>query len=320
MRRALQVVSVVCSWLVAFVATGQCRWEAASASLHFSDALWTGSRFVGLGSDANCPFVALSATGIDWTVTTRYSAMQRGLLAWDGHELLGILAPKAWASPDAVIWTEFTTNLGVVQPTFLTWAGDRFFAYRPPVFWGAGSFLMSADGAQWSMVHALLAEVRAVTHTGSQYVAVGGPGPYVGTSPDGISWTAQELPASVGAYPYLNDVKWNGRLLVAAGKDGLIATSDNGTTWNSQDSGVSVSLYSVAVTPDGFVCGGENGTLLTSQYGVTWRPEPTPTKAVIVHLVAGGYRTLAIDGNSRLFVRSCEPLRRIRRHLSRLPE
>ena len=118
MRRALQVVSVVCSWLVAFVATGQCRCRRRQAlSLHFSGALWTGSRFVGLGSDANGPFVALSATGIDWTVTTRYHAMQRGLLAWDGRELLGILAPKAWASPDAVIWTEFTTNLGVVQPT-----------------------------------------------------------------------------------------------------------------------------------------------------------------------------------------------------------
>jgi hypothetical protein len=107
---------------------------------------------------------------------------------------------------------------------------------------------------------------------------------------------------------------------VAAGYDGLIVTSENGMTWTSQDSGVSVWLYSVAVTPDGFVCGGENGTLLTSHDGVTWRPEPTPTKAVIVHLVAGGSRTLAIDGNSRLFVRSCGPRPAIRRHLSRLPE
>jgi hypothetical protein len=319
MNRPLQVVSVVCFWLVAFVATGQCRWEAASASLHFSNALWTGSRFVALGSDAGGFFVAVSATGLDWTVTARYGEAAPGLLAWDGHELLGISAPKAWTSPDAVIWTDVTTDLGVVQPTFLTWAGDRFFAYRPPVFWGSGSFLMSADGAQWSMVDRPLPEVRAVTHTGSQYIAVGGPGPYVGTSPDGISWTAQSLPSSVGTYSYLNDVKWNGRLLVAAGKDGLIATSNDGTTWDTQASGVSGWLYSVAVTPNGFLCGGDGGTLLTSQDGVTWSPEPTPTEVVIVHLVAGGYRTLAIDGNSRLFVRSCEPLRRIRRHLSSRP-
>jgi photosystem II stability/assembly factor-like uncharacterized protein len=169
------------------------------------------------------------------------------------------------------------------------------------------------------MVDRPVAEVRAVTYTGSQYVAVGDPEPYVGTSPDGISWTVQALPAAVGAYPYLDDVTWNGQLLVAVGYDGLIVTSDNGTTWTSQDSGVSVWLYSVAVTPDGFVCGGENGTLLASHDGVTWRPEPTPTKAAIIHVVAGGYRTLAIDGNNRLFVRSCEALRRIRRHLSRFP-
>jgi photosystem II stability/assembly factor-like uncharacterized protein len=108
-------------------------------------------------------------------------------------------------------------------------------------------------------------------------------------------------------------------LLVAAGKDGLIVTSNDGTTWTQEESGVSGWLYSVAVTPDGFLCGGEAATLLTSHDGITWSSEPAPTGATIMHLIAGGYRTLAIDGNGRLFVRSCEPLRRIRRHLSRRP-
>jgi len=310
---------LVCSWLIAVAATGQCRWEATSASLHFSEAVWTGSRFVGLGQDAGGAFVAASVKGTDWTVTARYSEPPSGLLAWNGHELLGIIAPRAWTSPDAVTWTELTTDLGYLQPTFLTWARDKFFAYRPPLWWGAGNFLISADGAQWSLVNAPLAEERAVTHTGSQYVAVGGPQPCVGTSPDAITWTAQPLPATVGAYPYLNDVTWDGRLLVAAGNDGLIVTSPDGTAWTSQDSGVSASLHAVAVTPDGFVCGGENGTLLTSRDGVNWRQEAAPTQVLIVHLIAGGSSTLAIDANARLFARSCEARRMIRRHLTRLP-
>jgi len=311
---------LVCSWLIAVAAMGQCRWEPANASATFSTAVWTGSRFVGLGWDTDGYFVAVSPTGIDWTVTTRYTG--GGLLAWNGHELMGIIAPNLWTSPDAVTWTEVTTDWDYLQPVFLTWAGERFFAFVPPLWWGGGALMSSADGADWSQVTAPveLAEVGGVVFTGSQYVAVGGEGPWVYTSPDAISWTSQPLPAAVGDTPYLRAVTWNGRLLVAVGDNGLIVTSPDGTTWTLQESGVSVGLDSVAVTSDGFVCSGDNGTLLMSHDGVTWQPEAAPTQNVIFQLIAAGSNTLAIDDTNHVFVRSCEERTTIRRHLSRPPE
>ena len=283
-------------------------------------AVWTGSHFVTLGWDTSGQLVATSETGLDWTVALRFSLPSNPMLAWDGRELFAMMPPQVWRGLDAVTWIEVPTDFGNLNPRFLTFAGDRFFAFCPPFLWGAGQLKASPDGKHWSIVEQpRLGDVFQVISTGSLYVAVGGPNPWVDTSRDTVSWSAQLLPPAGGAYPYLHDVAWDGRSLVAVGMSGLIVTSSDGLVWSVQSSGVSTSLYAVATTTDGFVCGGEGGTLLASADAMLWRSEGVPTQSTIVRLVAAGHRTLAVTSDGSVLVRTCEQLHRPRRHLVHLP-
>ena len=320
MRPALRVAWLACPCLVAVAASAQCRWEVPDVSLRIGTAVWTGSRFVAVGWDASGQLVATSSTGIDWTVVLRFSLPSEPQLAWDGREFLAIMPPLAWRSPDGVTWIEVPTDFGYLNPRFLTFAGDRFFAFCPPFLWGAGELKASQDGQHWSVVEQpRLGDVFRVIYTGSLFVAVGGPNPWVDTSPDAVSWSAQPLPPAVGAYPYLDDVAWDGRSLVAVGMSGLIVTSPDGLVWSVQNSGVLSSLYAVARTTDGFVCGGEGGTVLASADGTLWRTESVPTQSIVVRLVAAGERTLAVTSDGSVLVRTCEQLHRPRRHLLHSP-
>jgi hypothetical protein len=313
-------VLLACPCLVAVVASAQCRWEAPSGSLRIGNAVWTGSRFVAVGRDASGQLVATSATGIDWTVVLRFSLPSLPMLAWDGRQFLALIPGQAWRGVDAATWIEVPTDFGYLEPRFFTFAADRFFAFEPPLWWGAGELWASQDGEHWSIVQQpRLGDVFRVIYTGSLFVAIGGPNPWVDTSPDAVSWSAQSLPPEAGAFPYLYDVAWNGRAVVAGGKDGLIVTSLDGLVWSVQSSGVSASLYAVAATSDGFVCGGEGGTVLTSADGALWRPETVPTQSTIVSLVAAGTRTLAVTSDGSVLVRTCEPVHRLSRHLGHSP-
>ncbi len=320
MRILVKAVFSTCGWVLALPVLGQCRWTMPTAPLNLATAVWSGSQFVALGGDTGGKVVAVSTTGTDWTVTARYhDETHSQLLAWNGHELLGILAPQAWTSPDAVTWTLVTQSLWVVQPTFLTWAGDRYFAWVPPLWWGAGLLWSSVDGQHWTTATRPMAQVFRVAYTGTAFVAVGGYSPSVATSLDGNSWTGQPLPASVGSSAALSDVVWNGHLLVAVGLNGLIVTSTDGVAWRLEDSRASSSLYAVTATPDGFVTGGQDGTILASPDGVSWHRELTPTQGLILQLVTGGGRTLAIVAGDHFLVRSCESTPVVRRHVPRLP-
>jgi hypothetical protein len=311
-KRCAVAVGALGLWLGASVAVAQCRWQpaATNGTTAFFSVVWAGSRFVGVGWDGTENVVATSPDGVAWAVTAR--DVPPGRLAWNGSELLGVFSPSAWTSTDAVGWTQITTDLGALQPQLFTSAGGRFFAWVPPLWWGAGSFYTSADGGRWSYLDS--EKVNGIVFTGSQYVAVGDSS--TGTSPDGLSWSWAPLPAAGGGFDGLNEVAWNGRFLVAVGQNGAVETSPDGTTWTSRTSGVSAELNAVAVTPDGFICGGAQGTVLTSQDGVTWRPEAAPLTNWVYHLVGAGSRTLAVDSYGNTFVRSCLATPRVRRHLA----
>lgn len=320
MKLVLNAVWLACYWLAPLTASAQCRWEAPNVSLHLGTAAWTGSQFVAVGWDGSDHLVATSATGTDWSVILRFSLPSVPMLAWDGREFLAMLPPQAWRGLDAATWIEVPTDFGYVNPRFLAFAKDRFFAFSPPAFFGAGTLKVSEDGQHWSIVdQPRLGEVTDVIYAGGLFVAVGGPNPWVDTSLDAVSWSAQPLPPAVGPYPYLDEVAWNGRSLVAVGMSGLIVTSPDGLAWSAQSSGVQASLYAVASTTDGFVCAGERGTVLASPDGTLWRTEDVPTQAMIVRLITAGERTLALTADGGVLVRTCEALHRPGRHLVHPP-
>lgn len=320
MRSALESACCACGCLIAVAASAQCRWEAPSIPIRLTTAVWTGPQFVALGWDAHGQLVATSATGIDWTTALRFSLISVPMLAWDGRELLAMMPPQAWRGIDPVTWMEVPTDFGSINPLRLTFAGDRFFAPIPYSLWGRGGLKASQDGQNWQLLEQpLVGGVSQVIHTGNLYVAVGGPNPCVATSPDAVAWSAQSLPPAVGPNPYLDDVAWNSRSLVAVGMNGLIVTSPDGSVWSVQSSGVAASLYAVVSSPDGFVCAGEGGTVLASADGTLWRAESAPTQSLIVTLVAAGDRTLALTSDGGVLVRTCEQVHRPRNHLGRSP-
>ena len=315
-RRRLVGAGALGLWLSAAVAAAQCQWQpaATNGTIAFFSVVRAGSSFVGVGWDGTENVVATSPDGVAWTVTAH--DVPPGMLAWNGSELLGLFSPNGWTSTDASSWTQITTDLGPQQPSLLTSAGGRFFAYVPPLWWGAGSFRTSSGGSDWSYLDSQ--EVNGIVFTGSRYVAVGDS--WTGTSPDGLSWSWAPLPATTEGFNGLKDVAWNGRMLVAVGQNGAVETSRDGTTWTSRTSGVSAELNAVAATQDAFICGGAEGTVLTSPDGATWRLEATPLTNWVYHLVAAGSKTLAVDSYGNTFVRSCQEAPRVRRHLAPVTE
>ncbi|MGC8905804.1 MAG: hypothetical protein ACP5OL_11985, partial [Thermus sp.] len=77
------------------------------------------------------------------------------------------------------------------------------------------------------------------------------------TSPDGVTWTAQDS----GTINFLNAVAYGNGTFVAVGDNSTIFTSPDGVTWTAQDSGTSYSLYGVTYANGTFVVVGSGGIL-----------------------------------------------------------
>jgi hypothetical protein len=84
-----------------------------SAQRTFQDVVWTGTKFVVVGDDANTGvggFCATSPDGITWTKQAGFPAGAGMQLVWTGSLLVAIGANKAMAtSPDGITWTASTS-------------------------------------------------------------------------------------------------------------------------------------------------------------------------------------------------------------------
>jgi uncharacterized membrane protein len=132
-----------------------------------------------------------------------------------------------------------------------------------------------------------------VTYGNSLFVAVGDYGAIL-TSPDGETWTAQNL----GTDNFFNGVTYENGLFVAVGGDGTILTSPDGETWTAQNSGTSESLLEATYGNGRFVAVGWSGTILTSPDGETWTAQNSPTGYPLFGVTYGNGRFVAVGGSA----------------------
>lgn len=136
-------------------------------------------------------------------------------------------------------------------------------------FISSGVIVTSADGAIWSQVSPLIANVGfyGVTSNSNIAVAVGQRGVIYYTT-NGSNWFSVSSPTTDD----LNDVFYSSidGIFVAVGEAGTILTSLNGTSWVSRDSTVTTNLYGIQHDGNRFVAVGDNSTILFSNTGVNW--------------------------------------------------
>lgn len=146
---------------------------------------------------------------------------------------------------------------------------------RPAWLWVAalcGGMQLStfAVGDDWQLrspLPALGHHLTAVTHDGSQWIAVGSEGT-ICTSADAVSWTHRASPLSDS----LHAVAWNGTVLTAVGENGGIVTSSDGVNWIKRESPIATSLSSVTWTGSRLVATGLEGVIVTSTDAIRWTP------------------------------------------------
>lgn len=125
-----------------------------------------------------------------------------------------------------------------------------------------------AVGDHWQLRAPLPAaghHLTAITHSGSQWIAVGREGT-ICTSADAVSWTPRTCPLSDS----LNGIVWTGTILAAVGDDGAIVTSSDGETWIKRESPITTRFHSVTWSGSRLVAAGAGGVLATSTNAIQW--------------------------------------------------
>ncbi len=90
------------------------------------------------------------------------------------------------------------------------------------------------------------------------------------TSPDGITWTINDVHAD--PFDNLFDVTFGKSIFVAVGDGGVILTSPDGVVWTRQTSPTTEALIGVEFLNNAFIAVGVNYTILNSTDGQTWTP------------------------------------------------
>lgn len=170
---------------------------------------------------------------------------------------------------------------------------------------GEGIFT-SPDAVTWTERQiGVTAMLNDVMWSGSQFVAVG-EGATILTSPDGVSWTLQPVPA--GFDQKLNGVAASSGRLVAVGtewntqstNEELILTSLDGSTWARATQHYSMALYDIVWSGTKFIAvgtilGGTNAEagVLVSSDGVDWTKHTVGSLNVLQNVSWNGAQFVA---------------------------
>jgi hypothetical protein len=148
-----------------------------------------------------------------------------------------------------------------------------------------GALFYSLDGEVWhDAAHTDGDNMAAVCWTGSRFVAVGrGGGGFI--SADGIVWSR----ISTGTGPNLNAMAWIGDKLVAVGDSGRITSSPDGENWTPAAVPPPSAFSGKCIASNGgrIVAGG-NGVYYSDDGGSTWVPATTAPSSTVAALAWNG--------------------------------
>lgn len=211
---------------------------------------------------------------------------------WNGTQYVDSGFTGMNYSTDGLNWTNGFFNSTGKSPYHLAYSSTL-----PLWVVAAGSEVAtSTDGATWNWTALPLsglplgADVRAVTWTGTQFVAVGMMGTIL-TSPDGVTWT----PQTSGTTQAFSAVGSTSTLIVACTVGGSagsgIYTSTNGVIW-TYSSTTPTDCNSIINAGGQWVAGGNTG-IATSTNGTTWTTATTQPHGWIYSLVYNGTQYVA---------------------------
>jgi hypothetical protein len=169
---------------------------------------------------------------------------------------------------------------------------------------GSDKNAKSVGGTIWEYVSTGLgtAQTGYQATFGNNLFVVGGSSRKLSTSPDGVTFTLQDLSATFGASDDIYAVGYGNNLYLAGGSDGKLATSTNGTTWTTRTANVSTNNPAAIAYGNGYYVIGCNAianftVLTTSTDGTTWTSQ-NPGGSMAVLGVAYGAGLWVIAGSA----------------------
>ena len=280
-------------WTSADGASWTARANPVSGS-RLNGVAYAAGRFVAVGrTEAGTGLALVSMEGTTWQQAATPASGELFAVAHGGGRYLAV-GPGGLVlrSSDGETWS----GVGIPAGPSLTAV-----SYGAGLFVAAGAsrrLLTSPDGVAWtdrtSSVPFVFSAFRAVTWTGSRFVAVGVGG--ILSSPDAASWIRVH---TIGQ----DAVATNGAIVVAARPSGF-STSPSGDVWTSQPSaptpGVAPGAFALSFGGGRFVAAGSNGALRISSDGVSWTDVTLPGSRLLASVAHGNARFCAVgwDGGA----------------------
>jgi len=241
--------------------------QPAPADNDWQSVTYGAGLFVAVGSfGANR--VMTSPDGITWTLQNAAQANSWYSVTYGTVGVAGLFVAVSYSSstkqvmtsPNGITWTARDTPSPARDWHSIAYGNGTFVAVARS---GTGNRVMtSSDGTNW--INQTSAEDNAwysVTFGNNLFVAVSiGGTNRVMTSPNGITWTARQVP--IGTDSSWRSVTFGNNLFVAVSGDKLnnrVMTSSDGTNWTSRLSNRNNSWYSVAYGNGVFVATSDSG-------------------------------------------------------------
>lgn len=258
--------------------------------------------FVAVGSQGT---ILSSPEGTNWT------ARSSGTL----HNLKGITFGNGMFVAVGGTWDSFGVPRGSViltSPDGLTWISRISTGTGPDllsVAYGSSSFaavgslglvMYSPDGITWSSINPIAFFTwQGITWSKGIFVAGGGSGPKMITSPDGLGWTERAIDFNTFDVQGLTH---GAGIFVAVGRDfntyvPMVLISPDGILWSQSTTDASAALFGVTFGNNTFIAVGDHGSMTTSPDGLNWSVRQAGTTESLSSIAYGNSTFVAVGSN-----------------------
>ncbi len=258
----------------------------------WSDVIWTGTKFVAVGSDvtgtgANA-FAASSTDGETWTTVSmpETAGFDVRTVVYNGSNLYVAALYNdrdIYTSTDGVTWTAQNTNGVNNLPAARNWVDSAYGNGKFVIVANTGTnpVAYSADGTTWSqgtLANQPWSSIAQGTISGTHYFVTVSTTQQAAYSTDGVTWTAGNTLPSSDAWSSV--AYGNGRFVTVAGDATTTTTkaaySTNGTSWTAATMpGAAARWVSVTYGGGAFTAFAYNSNRTAySTDGVTWVEGP----------------------------------------------
>ena len=280
--------------------TDQKKYRVGDTPPIINSVLWSGDKWVMVGSQSLFKTIMTSENGIDWEYPSTTLEKGNGV-AYNSGLYVAVgegISPngRLVTSSDAVTWTSRTcpiSSLNCVGANGTRWVAG-----------GNGGIIHSTNGLTWTKSTTCpLTKVNGIAWNGYYWVAAGiGPTSIFALSKDGIRWYQADSSSS----SYLQEAKslaWNGTLWVGVGNDytNCILSSKDGYKWDFVSQRSILDGRYVAWTGTSWIVSGTGPTsFIKSTDTINWEEYPNTlsygcgfaTKNIILPLTGSSSSTV----------------------------